>query len=140
VVLAASLLGAGLARWLSRTLQLRAGRADLASYADRLVKSGEALAEQTDQMVAAISGDRLEFCSDQELAFMRELVFAASNVKDVGRTRGRRRTFGRPARRSWDRDGCSENRCRLRSSRRCLGWSRSLASERLEYVRYSGSE
>ena len=68
-------------------LQLRAGRADLSRYAVRLREVADRVSQETSQAVNAISHDEMEFCSDMELALMRDYTFRAQHIRDLGRTR-----------------------------------------------------
>jgi sensor c-di-GMP phosphodiesterase-like protein len=78
-------LGLTIAYFIARNIQVHAGRADLNTYAAHLLSRAENLAHETDQAVALVSTDHLPFCSDQELVLMRDFVYNATDVKDIGR-------------------------------------------------------
>jgi sensor c-di-GMP phosphodiesterase-like protein len=80
-------LGATLAWYIAYVFQLWSGQTELQNYAQRLLRTGISLAQETDIAVNTVLDDKLPFCSDQELALMRQFVFNATQVKDIGRTR-----------------------------------------------------
>lgn len=89
------LAGAGLgtvAAWsVAHLLELRAGQAELTRYAQHLQEKADTLAlEVRTTLSATIPNDNLPFCSDQELAFMRRIVYDSPHLKDIGRNRGGR--------------------------------------------------
>jgi sensor c-di-GMP phosphodiesterase-like protein len=67
--------------------QQRAGEAELRGYAERVLKTEEAVAGETQSAIETVSGDRQAFCSDGDLAVMRAFVFNASVVRDIGRVK-----------------------------------------------------
>lgn len=88
VILAAGCaLGMAVAYGVALELQLRAGKADLLSYAVRLRQVADMISAENAQAVAAITHDEMEFCSDMELALMRDYVFRAQHIRDLGRTK-----------------------------------------------------
>lgn len=80
-------LGLAVAGFVGRAFLIRAGQAELESYAQRLLGVGIAMAGETDQAVNTIRGDGLPMCSDIELAEMRQFVFNAAHVRVLGRVR-----------------------------------------------------
>jgi sensor c-di-GMP phosphodiesterase-like protein len=80
-------LGALIAFSIARTIQVREGKVALGKYADRLTRSGVQLSQETDNAVTAVLRDGMPACSDDELGFMRDLVYNAANIKDIGRVR-----------------------------------------------------
>ena len=80
------LLGAALALVVGYELQVRAGRAALLAYAQRLLASADQMGSETDAAFRTIGTDGLPSCSDADLAFMREFVYNARHVRDIGRT------------------------------------------------------
>ena len=87
IVLCGSALGAGVAYAIEHAIQLKEGRAQLLDYAQRLVHIGDQLGEEDTQAIAAVVHDNLEFCSPQELEFMRAFVFRSPHIRDMGRTK-----------------------------------------------------
>ncbi len=87
IVPAGCALGMAMGYGIALELQLRAGRAELLSYASRLRQTADMISAENAQAVAAISHDEMEFCSDMEIALMRDYVFHAHNIRDLGRTR-----------------------------------------------------
>jgi sensor c-di-GMP phosphodiesterase-like protein len=80
-------LGTGAADLIGHTIQLREGRAELRTYAERLVQFGEQLGGEDSQAIQAISHDGLPFCSDREISLMRDYVFRSRHIRDLGRTK-----------------------------------------------------
>jgi sensor c-di-GMP phosphodiesterase-like protein len=68
-----------------RALQLRAGQAELARYAQHLQQNADGLALEVRTTLETILNDNLPFCSDQELAYMRRIVYNSEHIKDTGR-------------------------------------------------------
>jgi sensor c-di-GMP phosphodiesterase-like protein len=86
------LAGAGLgtvAAWsVAHQLELRASQAELTRYAHHLQDKADTLAlEVRTTLSVTIPNDNLPFCSDQELAFMRRIVYDSPHIKDIGRNR-----------------------------------------------------
>jgi sensor c-di-GMP phosphodiesterase-like protein len=80
-------LGISTAFLIARMIRLKEGRAELRDYARRLVKIGDQLGLEDDQARAAVLHDNLPFCSDQEIAFMRDYVFRSAHIRDIGRVK-----------------------------------------------------
>ncbi len=87
VIVLGAVLGGLIAGSIVHAIQIRDGQVGLARYAERLLKSEQQLAEDMEQVKAAVDGDGLSFCSDQELTLMREIVYRSANVRDLGRIR-----------------------------------------------------
>lgn len=68
-------------------LALRQGEHDLGAYAARILHVEELTAQETRAALAAVAGDHQAFCSDAELAVMRDFVFHATFVRDIGRVK-----------------------------------------------------
>lgn len=87
LVLAGVAAGA-LAAWLpALTLQQRAADAELARYARNLEQNGNNLAAEVRTTLDGVRADNLPFCSDQELARLRAIVYNSAHIKDIGRNR-----------------------------------------------------
>jgi len=84
-ILCGALIGGSAAFELAEHAQLEQGIAGLDLYAERLLSTGKHFAQETDRAVQAVLDDRLDFCSDQEIAFMRDFVYNSANVKNIGR-------------------------------------------------------
>ena len=80
-------LGAVMGYAVALNIRLNDGRADLFHYAGRLSQVTDRIAAENSQAVAAISHDYLEFCSDTEIALMRDYVFRAQHIRELARTR-----------------------------------------------------
>jgi sensor c-di-GMP phosphodiesterase-like protein len=87
ILLCTGALGVAAAYGIAHAIQLKEGKAQLREYAVRLVQAGEMLAQEDTQAIAAVTHDGLPFCSDQELEFMRDYVFRAPHIRDLGRTK-----------------------------------------------------
>ena len=72
---------------IAHVIQLRLGRIALASYAQRLEASGMRLAEEEDETTNEVLDANLPFCSDAEIALMRNLTYRSEDVKEIERTR-----------------------------------------------------
>jgi len=74
--------------WLSaRALEVRAGEAELARYAHNLEQNANGLAAEVRTTVDSVREDKLPFCSDEELAHLRAIVYNSAQIKDIGRNR-----------------------------------------------------
>ena len=80
-------LGVGLAYMIAHAIRLQEGRAELKAYAERLVAAGDELGVENTQAIVAVTQDNLPFCSDQEIAFLRDYVFHSPHIRDIGRTK-----------------------------------------------------
>jgi len=78
-------IGAGVAALVAHNLQLAAGKEELQQYAGRLLGDADAIARELRTADDAVLAAKLPFCSDQELAYMRRIVFYSATIKDVGR-------------------------------------------------------
>jgi sensor c-di-GMP phosphodiesterase-like protein len=91
VVLCGIGLGLALAYSIAHAIQLQEGRAALKAYAQRLVKAADLLDAEDTQAIAAITQDNRPFCSDEEIAFLRDYVFHSQDIRDIGRTKDGKR-------------------------------------------------
>lgn len=87
LLLCEAVLGLVLMIPLGHYLQNRSGEAELRVYAQHALHVVETAGNETSAAVSMVLKDQAPFCSDQELAMMREFVYSASFVKDVGRTK-----------------------------------------------------
>lgn len=86
ILLAGCAIGIAMAFWIAESLAVRTGWRDLGRYADRVAKLSDQIDVESSEAIAAVTHDRLLFCSDPELAFMRDYVFHAQHIRDLGRT------------------------------------------------------
>ncbi|MGA3082434.1 MAG: CSS-motif domain-containing protein, partial [Terracidiphilus sp.] len=91
VVLCGIGLGLALAYSIAHAIQLQEGRTALKAYAQRLVKAADQLDAEDTEAVAKVTQDNLPFCSDQEIAFLRDYVFHSQDIRDIGRTKDGKR-------------------------------------------------
>ena len=87
ILLGSCALGMAVAYLVAHAIQLRSGRAHLLSYGVRLRQLGDQIGVENTAAIASILEDGQEFCSDSELIFMRNYVFHAPHIRDIGRTR-----------------------------------------------------
>lgn len=87
IVVGCFALGMAVAYGIAHAVQMRSARAKLLDYAKRLNDLGDRISAENAAAVASISQDNQEFCSDLELIFMRNYVFHAPHIRDLGRTR-----------------------------------------------------
>jgi sensor c-di-GMP phosphodiesterase-like protein len=87
LMLCGTILGISLAHSIASSIRLRDGRQNLQGYARRLVLIGDQFGRENTDAITAVTHDNLPFCSDQELAFMRDYVFRSPHIRDLGRTR-----------------------------------------------------
>lgn len=80
-------LGIGTAFQIAQTLQLRAGQAALDHYANQILDTGLQAVGEADSLRNAIFSHDLPFCSDGELALMRDLLFNSINIQEIERIR-----------------------------------------------------
>ena len=86
-LLAGALLGFALSIPFTFVLAVRAGRVELQTYTERILRVLEKAAREDREAELAVYYDHLPFCSDDEIALMRQLVYNASFVRDLGRSR-----------------------------------------------------
>jgi len=87
LVLLGMALGISATYLIAHAIRLHEGCAELQAYARRLILIGERISAEDDLARASVADDKLPFCSDQELAFMRDYVFRSAHIRDIGRTR-----------------------------------------------------
>lgn len=90
----ATILGAGsgaLAGFVvGRILTLDHAQKRLKPYCDRIKSEGEISAIEARMVLAQITSSPYAFCSDEEIAWMRNRIFQSEYLKDAGRIRGDR--------------------------------------------------
>jgi len=86
ILLAGCAFGIALAFWGAETIAVRAGWKDLGRYADRVETLSDQIEAESTEAISAVNHDHLGFCSDPELAFMRNYLFHAKYIRDLGRT------------------------------------------------------
>jgi sensor c-di-GMP phosphodiesterase-like protein len=64
---------------------LHSVKSRLGDYADRVLQRDEALAAEITDVLKEANKPNFEYCSDQDIVFLRRLTFAARFLKDVGR-------------------------------------------------------
>ena len=67
-------------------MQLHFERLELAKSSVRLLRFGEELAHESDVAIDAVAGNHEQPCSDRDMQFMRNKVFASEHIRDIGRT------------------------------------------------------
>jgi sensor c-di-GMP phosphodiesterase-like protein len=87
IFLSGCVLGSMVAYSIERALHIREARYQLADFASRLVQRGDKLGQEDLAAMDAVNHDNLPFCSDQEIAFMRDYVFRSTHIRDIGRTK-----------------------------------------------------
>jgi len=80
-------LGIGAAFQIAQILQLRAGQAALRGYANQTLNTGLQAVEEDGSLRNAVFSRGLPFCSDAELALMRDLIFNTKYVYEIERIR-----------------------------------------------------
>jgi sensor c-di-GMP phosphodiesterase-like protein len=80
-------LGIAAAFQIAQTLQLRAGQAALRDYADRTLNDGLRAAGEVEKVRNKVLSRALPFCSDAEVALMRDLIFNANYMYEIERIR-----------------------------------------------------
>jgi sensor c-di-GMP phosphodiesterase-like protein len=75
---------------IARALEIKNGRSALASYANQRYDRIDALARESEHIQYAVFDAKLPFCSDAEIGFMRDLLYKATYVRGIERTRADR--------------------------------------------------
>jgi sensor c-di-GMP phosphodiesterase-like protein len=86
ILFACCAFGIAIAYWTAETIAVRTGWKDLGRYADRVSMLSDQIEVESSEAISAVTHDNLLFCSDPELAFMRDYVFHAQHIRDLGRT------------------------------------------------------
>ena len=73
---------------LGRAISLRRAGGRLNLYAARVLNEVDASADESHSVLAAINASPFSFCSDDEIAYMRKLIFRSVFLKEGGRMRG----------------------------------------------------
>ena len=87
LILLGMVLGIAVAYVVARAIQVQEAHSELDAYATRLVRVAERYSFENQQAIEEVSHDHLPFCSDEELAFMRDYVFRSPHIRDIGRTK-----------------------------------------------------
>ena len=86
-VVCGAVLGAGLVLPVAYGIAMQHAVEELAGYAGRVLRVSERGAAETRHAMITVRDDRLPFCSDDELALMRRLIYDSYFVRDLGRSR-----------------------------------------------------
>jgi sensor c-di-GMP phosphodiesterase-like protein len=71
-----------------RALALKAADARLTRDATYFVVQGDAFSEESRALLATLNASSYPFCSDEELAYFRKLIFRSTYLRDAGHMRG----------------------------------------------------
>jgi len=85
LLLSGVIAGAAIGAIAARDLRLKIGKSELTRYAERILRSEDNLSRELHASILAVLHDNLSLCSDQELLFMRRMLFSTAYVKDIGR-------------------------------------------------------
>jgi len=85
IVLFGVAAGVTVAYEVARVVQLREGRHQLQSYAGRTLLTGEKVADAMSDAIKTFSSSKAVFCSDEDIAAMRNYVYNAPDIGDLGR-------------------------------------------------------
>jgi sensor c-di-GMP phosphodiesterase-like protein len=87
LLLGGLVVGTALAYSVARIIRIREVHGELRAYAERLVRIVDRVGEEDKRAFDSVLHDNLAFCSDQELAFMRDFVFHSPYIRDIGRVK-----------------------------------------------------
>lgn len=87
-LIAGGLIGATLAVFIAMVLAIKVAGTELHNYAVEFLEQDERIASNIDAIVAAGNTSPYPECSEQDLQFLRELLFRSPYTKDIGRPRG----------------------------------------------------
>jgi sensor c-di-GMP phosphodiesterase-like protein len=87
LLLSGAVLGGVIALGAGRLVELNTGRAQLGNYAGHLISQADQVVRETRDAVDVVLADRLPFCSDEELSYLRKWVYNATRVRDLGRVK-----------------------------------------------------
>ncbi|MBA8878999.1 EAL domain-containing protein [Phyllobacterium myrsinacearum] len=85
LVAALVIAGASLGRWVGKWAAIESDRGHMLAFANQLLKRGEKVFAEADSVLAQANGSPFAFCSSQEVAFLRDILFTSRYLKDVGR-------------------------------------------------------
>ena len=77
--------GAELGRWAGRRAAIESDRGHMLAFANQLLKRAENVFAEADDVLAQANRSTLAFCSRQEVAFLRDILFTSKYLKDIGR-------------------------------------------------------
>jgi sensor c-di-GMP phosphodiesterase-like protein len=84
----AAAIGAAGGYLIGRALTLRVAEAKLLRDAAYLAEQGDAFSDESRALLATLNASPYSFCSEEEIAYFRKLVFGAKYLRDAGRMRG----------------------------------------------------
>jgi sensor c-di-GMP phosphodiesterase-like protein len=87
LVFTGTILGIAAGRIAALTIQTRMGNAELESYAEQLLHNGERLSADAMTARETITNAKLPFCSKEEIALMRKILFHSKTVHEIERIR-----------------------------------------------------
>lgn len=89
IAVCAAMFAAGtlLALILCSSLVVWMAKASLADAATQLISASDEMGDETARVLAGANASPFAFCSDPEIALLRDLAFKARLIKDVGRVR-----------------------------------------------------
>ncbi|MGH6860462.1 MAG: EAL domain-containing protein [Phyllobacterium sp.] len=85
LILAGALSGA----WIGKRVAIQTDRDRMLAFANQLLKRGEAVFSEADNVLAEVGRSDLPFCSNQEITFLRDVLFRSKYLKDIGRIENR---------------------------------------------------
>jgi sensor c-di-GMP phosphodiesterase-like protein len=87
LLLGGLILGTALAYSVAHIIRIREVHGELRAYAERLVRIVDRIGDEDTRAIDSVLHANLPFCSDQELAFMRDFVFHSPYIRDMGRVK-----------------------------------------------------
>ncbi len=73
---------------LGRAITLRVAESKLKQYAALTIKEADASSLESRSLLAAMNASSFPYCSDEEIAWFRKLLFRSEFLKEIGRMRG----------------------------------------------------
>jgi len=83
----AALMGAGAGYLLGCTISLYLAENNLQVYAMRIVRRADDSSAAAAAMLVTLNASGYDYCSDEEIAYFRDLIFRSEYLKDAGHTR-----------------------------------------------------
>ena len=90
IVLLGIAVGVTVAYEVAHVVQRQEGRHALQSYANRTLYMGEKVAATMGDAIKTFSASKVPFCSDEDIAALRNYVYSAPDIGDIGRYKDRK--------------------------------------------------
>ncbi|MCX8280015.1 EAL domain-containing protein [Phyllobacterium sp. 0TCS1.6C] len=79
--------GGAIGTWISHLVAVSRDRGEMATYTTQVLDRAVTVFREADVLLAAVNNSPFEFCSDEEIRYLRNILFETKYLKDIGRVR-----------------------------------------------------